>query len=217
MSIFDEFRAAADRDQAKKMSAYMRDQFDFLGLPKPVRAELSKGFLKSIDKSAVDWDFVGKCWQQKEREFQYLAIDYLLKFKKKLTLSDLTALRKLITDKSWWETVDTLNPLITKLSVAYPTEMKKKMLQWSQDKNFWIRRIAIDHQLLKKEATDKELLAEILENNFGSEEFFINKAIGWALRDYSKVNPKWVSSFIKKHQAQMDKLSVREASKYLDK
>jgi 3-methyladenine DNA glycosylase AlkD len=89
------------------------------------------------------------------------------------------------------------------------------MLKWSQDPDFWVRRVAIEFQLLRKGETDTALLAQIIENNLGSQEFFINKAIGWALRDYSKTNPAWVADFINRHQEDLSKLSIREGSKYL--
>jgi hypothetical protein len=89
------------------------------------------------------------------------------------------------------------------------------MLKWSVDEDFWVRRVAIDHQLGRKEKTNTDLLEKILTNNFGSKEFFINKAIGWALRDYSKTNPDWVRYFIGKYKNKMDKLSIREGSKYI--
>ena len=89
------------------------------------------------------------------------------------------------------------------------------MLKWSKDEDFWIRRLAIDHQLCRKEKTNIELLEQIIVNNFGSDEFFINKAIGWSLRDYSKTNPDWVRNFISKYKDKMDKLSIKEASKYI--
>lgn len=89
------------------------------------------------------------------------------------------------------------------------------MLDWSKDDDFWIRRIAIDHQLCRREKTNTELLEKIIVNNFGSNEFFINKAIGWTLRDYSKTNPLWVKEFLNKYQDKMDNLSIKEASKYI--
>lgn len=89
------------------------------------------------------------------------------------------------------------------------------MLDWSKDDDFWIRRIAIDHQLCRREKTNTELLEKIIVNNFGSNELFINKAIGWALRDYSKTNPLWVKEFLNKYQDKMDNLSIKEASKYI--
>lgn len=89
------------------------------------------------------------------------------------------------------------------------------MLKWSQDDDFWLRRIAIDHQLLRKDQTDQHLLEKIIVNNLNSDEFFINKAIGWSLRDYSKTDPEWVRNFIEKYQDKMSSLSIKEASKYL--
>lgn len=89
------------------------------------------------------------------------------------------------------------------------------MLEWSTDEDFWVRRIAIDHQFCRKEKTNIELLERILVNNLGSSEFFVNKAIGWSLRDYSRANPDWVRYFLQTYSDKMDKLSVREASKYL--
>lgn len=100
------------------------------------------------------------------------------------------------------------------MTLRYP-ELKKVMVEWSQTDNIWLRRVAIDHQLLFKNKTDTLLLAEIITNNFGTKEFFINKAIGWSLRDYSKTNPQWVKDFIQKHSSQMAPLSIREGSKYL--
>lgn len=89
------------------------------------------------------------------------------------------------------------------------------MLVWSKEEDFWLRRIAIDHQLNRKEKTNKELLEKIIVNNLGSSEFFINKAIGWSLREYSKTNPAWVKNFINRYKDKLDKLSIREASKYI--
>ena len=89
------------------------------------------------------------------------------------------------------------------------------MLEWSRDEDFWLRRIAIEHQLLQKEETDVQLLEQILINNLNQTEFFINKAIGWALRDYSKTNPDWVLEFIEKYKDKLSKLSIKEGSKYL--
>lgn len=89
------------------------------------------------------------------------------------------------------------------------------MLTWSKDSNLWVKRITLEFQLLLKKQTDTKLLAKIIINNFGSDEFFINKAIGWALRDYSKTDPKWVAEFIATYGNDLSALSIREGSKYL--
>lgn len=214
MDIFAVFRSAANPEKADSMSAYMRNQFPFLGIPTPERRKLSRGFFKSVDKTAVDWGFVFKCWRQPEREFQYLAVDYLAKLKGLMTAADIPNLRELAVQKSWWDTVDGINTIIGDIALCCP-EVNDTLLEWSTDENFWLRRIAIDHQLLRKEKTDTDLLERIIVNNFGQKEFFINKAIGWSLREYSKTNPAWVRGFIERHRSKMTPLSIREASKYI--
>nr|WP_088793636.1 DNA alkylation repair protein [Streptococcus pneumoniae] len=86
---------------------------------------------------------------------------------------------------------------------------------WSLSDNIWLRRVAIDHQLLRKEKTNTQLMEKILLHNLNQTEFFINKAIGWILRDYSKTNPTWVTCFIDENKERMAELSIKEASKYL--
>lgn len=131
-----------------------------------------------------------------------------------LEIPDFEKLKKLVIKKSWWDTVDTLDRVIGSLIYRDET-LKKKILKWSVDDNIWLRRVAIDHQLLRKEKTDIDLLEKILVNNLNHTEFFINKAIGWTLRDYSKTNPQWVKDFIEKYKNNMAPLSIREASKYI--
>jgi 3-methyladenine DNA glycosylase AlkD len=214
MDVFERFRDAADPQKAVPMSAYMRDQFPFLGIPTPKRRELSREFFKAVDKRVCDWEFVFKCWEQPEREFQYLAADYLAKRVRVLTPADIPNLKTLVTTKSWWDTVDSLDTIVGDIALCFP-EVMDTLLAWSTDTNIWLRRVAIDHQLTRKEKTDTALLERIIANNFGQREFFINKAIGWSLREYSKTNPDWVRDFITRHRSKMAPLSIREASKYL--
>jgi 3-methyladenine DNA glycosylase AlkD len=212
--VFDTIRAAADPEKAQSMCAYMRSQFVFLGVPTPIRRRLSRSALKEMGQLAVDWDFVGQCWQQPEREFQYLALDYLAARKAILAASDIANLRQLAVTKPWWDTIDVLDTIIGAVALSFP-EISQTLLAWSRDGNKWLRRVAIDHQRGRKEQTNTELLEQILVNNLEQTEFFINKAIGWSLREYSKTNPAWVSRFISQYRSQMAALSVREASKYL--
>ena len=174
-----------------------------------------KNFFKEYkNEEKIDWEFVNKCWKNKHREFQYVAADYLKNMKDKLTIDDIPKFKRLILEKSWWDTVDNLDMTIGALALK-DSNVNKILLEWSLDENIWLRRIAIDHQLLRKEKTNAELLEKILKNNLGQAEFFINKAIGWALRDYSKISPEWVKNFIEKNKENMAKLSIKEASKYL--
>jgi 3-methyladenine DNA glycosylase AlkD len=212
MDIFETFRASANPEQAAKMSAYMRGQFDYLGIQTPMRRKLSREVIKA--QKAVDWEFIFKFWEQPEREFQYLTIDCLDKLKSSLSPEDIPNLRRLITEKSWWDTVDGLDVIVGDIAQRN-AEINDILLQWSTDGNIWLRRVAIDHQLLRKGNTDTELFEGILVNNFGQSEFFINKAIGWSLREYSKTNPDWVRGFIEKHREKLSPLSIKEASKYI--
>ena len=212
--VFSLFREHADPERAIQMSAYMRDMFPFIGLQKPVRAKLQREFLKTAKKSpSIDWAFVGKCWEM-EREYQYLALDYLAAVKARMTSDDIPRLRLLAITKSWWDTVDALDTIVGDIALKYP-EVNATLLTWSTDDNFWLRRIAIDHQLSRKEKTDAVLLEQIIKNNLGEKEFFINKAIGWSLREYSKTDPQWVRDFIDRYREELAPLSIREASKYI--
>ena len=194
------------------MKTYMRGQFDYLGIQTPLRRKFSRGFIKT--QKTVDWGFIFKCWEQPQREFQYLAIDCLDRLKSLLKPQDISNLKFLVTTKSWWDTVDSLDVIVGDIALNYP-EVNKIIMQWSTDENIWLRRTAIDHQLLRKDKTDTALLERIIIDNFGTKEFFINKAIGWSLREYSKTNPDWVRTFIAKHKDKMSPLSVREGSKRL--
>ena len=215
-TLLDTLSLAGDVKQAEGMSAYMRDQFEFLGIKTPKRRQLCREVFKNAKKLAkIDWEFVELCWQKSQREYQYVACDYLVQMKKFTTLEDLPKLKKLVITKSWWETVDTLVKVFTDLYLRYPTEMTQLMLTWSKDSNLWVKRIALEFQLLLKKQTDTKLLAKIIINNFGSDEFFINKAIGWALRDYYKTDPKWVAEFIATYSNDLSALSIRGGRKYL--
>ncbi len=214
MDIFEAFRAAADPEKAAHMRAYMRDQFAFLGIQTPERRKLSRAFFKTMDKAVVDWEFVFKCWQQPEREFQYLAKDYLDRLKAALTPADIPRLRRIALQKPWWDTVDGIDVIIGDIALRHP-EVNRTLLAWSTDENFWLRRIAINHQRGRKDRTDTALLEQIIVNNLGQTEFFINKAIGWSLREYSKTDPAWVRDFIARHREKLAPLSIREASKYI--
>ena len=212
--LVKELKAVANPDNAVAMKAYMKNKFEFLGVKTPARRKLTKAFFKQQTDSVIDWNFINEAWNNPYRELQYAALDYLEIRKKFLTPSDLPRLKKLAQTKSWWDTIDFLDRLVGSIIARFP-ETKEIILAWSRDEDIWLRRLAIDHQLLRKEETDTELLEKILVNNLDRTEFFINKAIGWALRDYSKTNPDWVRAFIERHQTEMAALSIREGSKYL--
>lgn len=213
--ILSQLEAIADKEKSQKMSAYMLNQFEFLGIQAPERREICKPFFAEMKKKkAINWDFVFQCWENPYREMQYVATDYLVMMKKYLSADDMPNLEKLVVQKSWWDSVDNFYKYYTEISLKN-IDIENVMLQYSISDNLWLRRVAICHQLLRKSKTNTQLLEKIILNNLGTKEFFINKGIGWALRDYSKTNPIWVKNFIKNHQEKLSKLSIREASKYL--
>ena len=200
---------------AESMSKYMQDKFRFLGVRGATRTEIYKKYFPEARKSkAIDWDFIENCWNKEEREFQYVVVYYLKAMQKFLKREDISKLKYLIVTKSWWDTVDLLAKVIGSLVIRIEG-YDQIMLEWSKDSNIWLKRVAILYQLSLKDKVDKQVLDRILENNLGDNEFFINKAVGWALRDYSKYNPEWVREFIKKNKDNMANLSIREASKYI--
>jgi 3-methyladenine DNA glycosylase AlkD len=214
IDIFEEFKKEANSANAKQMSAYMQNKFSFLGIQAPKRKELSTNFFKTINETKIDFNFINQCWALDEREYQYLAIDYLKKFEKYLKEKDLLYIKIIIITKSWWDSVDSLARVVGNLTLRFPT-LNETLLKWSLDENMWLRRMAIIHQLLRKEKTDTLLLEKIVVNNLNSNQFFINKAIGWALRDYSKTEAQWVKEFIDKYKKGLSSLSIRESSKYI--
>ncbi|MCX7985531.1 MAG: DNA alkylation repair protein [Bacteroidales bacterium] len=213
--LFDVLERQANPENALKMSAYMRNLFPFLGIKHPQLVNLSKPYLKQAAKEKdVDWDFVTACWNKPYREAQYVAMSYLVKVAKKINADNMYKLKELIMNKSWWDTVDMLSKIVGIVVKQYP-ELIREMLAWSSSTNIWLRRTAILFQLSYRKSTDTILLEKIIGNNWGSGEFFIDKAIGWALREYSKTDKQWVKTFIEKNKAQMSRLSIREASKYV--
>ena len=213
--IKDKFEQIEDKNKAESMEKYMRNQFRFYGVPSPKRREVYKEFIKEEKMNkTIDWDFLDKCYKDEHREFQYLVLDYLIALNTYLTYEDIPKITNYIKAKQWWDTIDFLNKIIGNIGLR-DSRVNSLLLKWSEDEDIWVRRLAINHQLGRKEKTNIALLEEIITNNFGSDEFFINKAIGWSLRDYSKVNPEWVRVFINRYFDEMSNLSIREASKYL--
>lgn len=205
----------SNEENAFKQKKYLRNQFEFFGVSSPRRKLAFRDFLKAEKKkSKIDWKIIKQIWDKPQREYQYFVIDYLIVMGKWITFNDLDKIEYFLRTKQWWDSIDGFNRIMSDLGLS-DLRLNQVMLQWSQDDDFWIRRVAIDHQLLRKDMTNTELLEIILMNNFGSDEFFINKAIGWALRDYSKSNPKWVRNFIEQHRSEMAPLSIKEASKYI--
>lgn len=207
------FEEQANAEQASRMAAYMKNHFPFYGVQTPIRRTLYKDIIIADKKNGkIDWDLLNLVWSQEKRELHYFVCDYLKGLHKFLSYDDVPLILTFAKSNQWWDTIDHFDRILGNI---YDDRIPSLMLELSQSEDFWLRRIAINHQLGRKDKTDTALLEEIITNNFGSKEFFINKAIGWSLRDYSKVNPDWVRDFVITYQEDLAPLSFREASKYI--
>lgn len=211
------FEANKNSEKAAKMKAYLRNQFEFLGISKPIRVDLEKEFLNSYKEADMDTilDVSLELCNLKYREYMYTSQQLLLKRVKDLTIDDVDKMMNLTLINSWWENTDGYMAIIKKWLKYYPEHIESFVGKYYNKENFWLRRMAIIAQLTLKEQTNFSVLEKAIIYNFDDEEFFIQKAIGWALRDYSKYDKETVKNFIANNKDKMSKLSLREASKYL--
>jgi 3-methyladenine DNA glycosylase AlkD len=210
------FERHADPETAGPMANYMRDQFPFLGLKSGQRQALFKQFLAEYGLPQLP-EFkamVLDLWQLPHREYQYTAQDLWHRLRKQLTPEFVDLLEYLITNKSWWDTVDGLaSHGAGDLFKRFPQTGTESVQRWRHADNFWLRRTTLLFQLGYKGDTDKGLLFSLIQDNLESKEFFIQKAIGWALREYSKSNPAAVRHFVA--HTPLAPLSEREALKWM--
>ncbi|MFI5504619.1 DNA alkylation repair enzyme [Corynebacterium kutscheri] len=207
-SIEKVLRPLANEANAAQMKAYLRNRYDFLGIKTPDRRKAVKELFRQWKNEPFDVNYVEASWQMPQREFHSVAIDYI-RARKDLTTTHIPWLGSLVTRNSWWDSVDALAKPIGEIAT------KEQMLKWSQEENIWLRRVSIIHQLGFKQKTNTELLQAIITQNLDTKEFFINKAIGWALRDYARTNPQWVINFVEKYSDVLAPLSIREALRSL--
>ncbi len=207
------FPPHADPTKAAAMRKYMRDLFPFLGIPSPQRRKLQREALAGLPKPTEDelTILAGHLWELPEREYQYAALDILSRHGHVLGPDFVATARTLITTKSWWDTVDGLAANVVGGIVARYPARAETMDRWIAAENPWLVRTALIHQLRYKERTDTGRLFAYCERQAGHPDFFIRKAIGWALRQYSWTDPGAVSAFVAAHEVALSALSKREA------
>jgi len=214
--IINTFKNKANAEKALGMEKYMKNLFPFLGITSPERKLICKELLakKNLPEKSEAIKFSKILWNKNEREFHYVAIDLLDKYKKQLEVDDIVWIEKLIVTKSWWDTVDILaTHLAGEYFKKYNHKIDEITFRWNKSDNIWLQRSSLLFQLKYKQNTNVFLLENYILNLKESKEFFIRKSIGWILREYSKTNPAWVIQFLQKNE--LSNLSVREASKYL--
>ena len=208
------FQKHSNSENAFHMKKYMKNKFDFFGIKAPLRKEITRDFLHKTNLPNVSYikDISVQLWDKPEREFQYFGMDLLTKYSK-LVQSDFTyKLEYLITTKSWWDTVDFIAAnLVGKHFLNHPGLIIPITKTWVESDNIWLQRTSILFQLKYKSKTDLPLLFDYINILSSSREFFIRKAIGWALREYSKTDSKTVIEFVNSHD--LSGLSRREALK----
>jgi len=208
-------RPLADAGRAAGAKAYMRGQFEHLGIGTPERraaiAPLIRGF-KPATAEELRAAATG-LWAMREREYQYVAADLLVRYQAALSLDDLGWLFDLAQEKSWWDTVDCIVKVVGKIVRRSGAKGVRAMDRAVNHKDFWVRRIAMLHQLGWRGDTDTGRLFRYAEQLAPEKEFFIRKAIGWALRDYAWHDWRTVEKFLSTSKAKFSGLTVREASK----
>lgn len=211
----------ADSKLALKQTGWMRNQVAFIGISTPVRRNLQKSIFNEYlptSKKLSENDFIQllkTLFQKEQREFHYAAIDIAKRFSGKYSSNMLDTFEWMIRHHSWWDSVDDIaTNLVGPLNQKFP-KLMEKMDNWISDDNLWIRRTAILFQLKWKTKTDKVRLEKFCTKAMKEREFFIEKALGWALRDYAKTNKQFVRSLLEKHDDSFSPLTKKEAGKYL--
>jgi 3-methyladenine DNA glycosylase AlkD len=208
------FEEKANQENARKQKAYMRNQFEFFGLGADALKALTKDFLQQhgFPPAIQMRETITELWQQPERECQYFAMMMLEKKIKTADESIIDLLEWMIINKSWWDTIDMIAPKLAGTYFKnYPHQINNIIEKWMHSGNFWLQRACLLFQLKYKSATNQELLFDLINRLSGENEFFIRKAIGWALREYSKTNPEAVLQFVATHD--LKPLSRKEALK----
>lgn len=218
LDLYEFLKLNGNAEIALKQANYMRNRFPFIGLMRDdikhliTEYETKNGKIKKGDTIF----FAKECISYPERELWYIAINVLKKNKKHLISSDLDFIKQLIILGDWWDIVDLVSSHNVGTLVLQNPELKPIVQNWMYEDNFWLRRASIIYQLTYRLNTDAEFLFFVCKELAHEKEFFIRKAIGWALREYSKWNPVAVDIFIKENRTILSPLSIREGMKILD-
>ncbi|WGD38289.1 DNA alkylation repair protein [Lysinibacter sp. HNR] len=216
LAIRDQLQAQADPVRAEGAQRYMKSVQPYYGVRVPVvRKIVSEAWKRyPCDSPEELYDTAQALWRSAAyREERYAAIDLTGLRMARGRLEFLPLFVEMIVTGAWWDLVDALARNNARLLDAHPQQMIPTVRAWSTDSDMWLRRSSVLSQLGRKKDTDRELLSEVILANTGDKEFFIRKAIGWALREYAKTDPEWVQQFVKHHQDSLSPLSTRESLK----
>jgi 3-methyladenine DNA glycosylase AlkD len=212
-------KQAGDPLRAPGMQAYMKSSMPYHGVTTPVLRKLCAVTFADVQfATALEWQAeVLEIWRNARfREERYAAISLggHKRFRSFQTLSAVNMYEEMIVTGAWWDYVDSIaSHRIGQILRGYPAPMRRKMLAWSKSPDMWKRRTSIICQLGFKAETDLELLYACIEPSLGSREFFLNKAIGWALRQYAWTDPAEITAYVRRNRTRLSALSIREALK----
>ncbi len=205
-------------EKATGMKKYMRNQFNFIGISSLERKELFISFIKEYGCPEKDnmANTVKALWELDYRDYQYSAIGMITKRIKTLDTDFIPVIEYMVTNRSWWDTVDAIaSNIVGPLLLKDKKFMRSINRKWINSENMWLRRTALIFQLNYKDETDEKMLYSNIKKCAKEKEFFIRKAIGWALRQYARKNPESVRNFVSK--TELSTLSTREALKRIGK
>jgi 3-methyladenine DNA glycosylase AlkD len=214
-----ELALAANPEKAAPMAAYMKTDMPFYGVQKPGRVAILDETLCRfpVTTRAAYQESVLALWERAHREEKYLAIGFARAYPEYVTLSSVPLYRRLIGEGAWWDFVDEVAiRLIGAVLERQRDELTPKVRSWIGHRDLWMRRTAIICQVGDEDDTDVGLLFDACRARMHETEFFIRKAIGWALRDYAGTDPDAVREFALANRAEMSGLSFREATKHLE-
>ena len=216
MEVRKAFDAAKDPVRAAAMEAYMKNNFRFIGIPKPIRARITRELFNRFEKPTLEIldTLVPLFWETPVREYHYFAMECLFHQRKHFRESDIHVFEKMMRVHSWWDSIDFISPNLSGfLCKKYPHLLVPTCKRWNADPDFWLQRASLLVQLKYKQDTDAELLFSLIRPLLAEKEFFLRKAIGWSLREYAKYAPEKVVSFVENNP--LSPLSRKEALKHL--
>ena len=212
----EEFKRNANAGLALKQEAYMRHKFKLFGMATVQRRVIQSPFMHkaALPPQSELHEIVHALWTKDERDFHYFAQELALKYMKRAQRQDIALYEYMVTHQSWWDTVDLIaNKLMGNYFILFPDDTEKYIDKWLHSDNIWLQRSSLLFQLKYKDKIDTSLLSTSIHHLLGSDEFFINKAIGWVLREYSRTNAPWVEDFVMK--TPLSTLSAREAMRLI--
>jgi 3-methyladenine DNA glycosylase AlkD len=217
-AVTQRLAAAADPRRAPRMQAYMKSSLPYLGVAVPVVRSTTGAAARDYPPASVEQlaATAAALWRGATyREYRYAATALTRLGLADGSLTLLPLYEEMIVTGAWWDHVDAVAPRLGQLLITHPATLRPLLLAWSTAPDRWLRRASVIAQLSLGARTDTDLLARVIDANTAETDFFVRKAIGWALRDYARTDPQWVTQFVTARAQALSALSRREATRHL--